>query len=734
MKIESISVESQIHLNKFKPRPWQKDAIIALEEKNFKRMMLIWPRRSGKDICAFNMCIRACLKRVGTIFYVFPTFSSGRRILWDAVQNDGMRVLDYIPKELIESKNEQQMRIKFINGSILQIIGSDNYDNTLVGVNAMGIVFSEYALTDERAYSFSRPILSSNNGFACFISTPRGKNHLWALYQIALMNPSDWYVSLLTVEDTNHIPMHEIQRELASGEMSEDMVAQEYYCSFTMGVEGSYYAKYLDKMRLKGQISCVPFEASSKVFTVWDIGVRDSTCIIFFQIIGQTVRIIDCYERAKEGLEHYVKVLESKAATEFYSYSKHFAPHDMRVQEFGSGITRLEKARQLGINFTMAGEVSILDGIEAVRSAFSKIWIDETKCKPLIKALENYRQEWDGKRKVYKGNPLHDWSSHFCFTGDTLILTRNGMRQIMLIEQDEEVLTLEGWYKCSRAIKTQINATVVEVSFNDGMRVRCTPDHLFLTTNGWKSADKLMKNTKIQSSLMNLTNTLWDHCIVYGQMRSIFLAVEKGSIERYGNKLMEKYQEIVTYIIETMIPLTTISGISNVYQKKSILNFLDRITKDFQQLRGIKQPSGIDQTKEDYGISNMLKKLKIGRSGLNEQCNAFCVNQALRVLCDEMAISKNSVTRTARQLIIVGIKEVSEKQDVYDISVPGVRHFSLSNGAVVHNSDAMRYLCVSLPKTRDGSSGADIERNYREAMLGSQSEMPAMFRDEKDIY
>ena len=76
-------------------------------------------------------------------------------------------------------------------------------------------------------------------------------------------------------------------------------------------------------------------------------------------------------------------------------------------------MTRIEKAKSLGLKFTLSTNVSIVDGIEATRSALSKIWIDEVKCKPLIKALENYRQEWDQKRKCYKDNPLHDWSSHF---------------------------------------------------------------------------------------------------------------------------------------------------------------------------------------------------------------------------------------------------------------------------------------------------------------------------------
>src|SRR3546814_20468047 len=101
------------------------------------------------------------------------------------------------------------------------------------------MIFSEYSLQDPRAYSFSRPILTANDGFALFLSTPRGKNHLWTLYQIAKESP-DWFVSKLTIEDTNHISLWEIEKERSSDEMSDDLIQQEYYNSFDMGVEGSY--------------------------------------------------------------------------------------------------------------------------------------------------------------------------------------------------------------------------------------------------------------------------------------------------------------------------------------------------------------------------------------------------------------------------------------------------------------------------------------------------------------
>ena len=402
-----MNIEAQILLNRFKPRPYQLPLFDAVENKGYKRVLLVWHRRAGKDVAAFNLAIRAALRQPQIIYYIFPTYSQGRKVIFDTLTNDGKRMLDFIPSELIQSMNNQELKIRLINGSLIQIVGSDNYDS-LMGTNPKMCIFSEYALQDPRAYSYLRPALTANDGVAIFLSTPRGRNALWDLYQVASNSP-DWFCQKLTVLDTGVVSLHSIEREKALGEMSEDMIQQEYYCSFDLGVEGSYYAKLIDRMRIDKRIGMVPWEYGFKVHSAWDLGVRDSTTIIMFQVIGQSVRIIDCYENSKVGLDHYVKILEQKP----YVWGKHIAPHDIRVREFGSGMTRWEKAKQLGITFTIAPDVGVEDGIEAVRSALSKIWIDEQKASLLIKALENYRQEYDHKRKVYSSHPLHDWSSHF---------------------------------------------------------------------------------------------------------------------------------------------------------------------------------------------------------------------------------------------------------------------------------------------------------------------------------
>lgn len=422
---EGLASDERIHLNKFVPRPYQIPIFDAIENKGYKRVLAVLPRRAGKDICAWNLMIRQALRRIAVYYYIFPTYAQAKKVIWNSITNSGDNFLDYIPQSLLRNKNSQEMKLVLANGSIIQLIGSDNIDS-LVGTNPYGVVFSEFALQDPKAYQFLRPILLANDGWMLFISTPRGKNHLFDIMQIANNNPA-WFCYVRSVTDTGHISLHEIEKERSEGLMSDDLIQQEYFCSFDLGIEGAYYSKYIDKMRLQGRIGDVPHETGFKTHTAWDLGMRDSTTIIFFQTIGQTVRIIDCYENSKMGLEHYIGVLANKG----YIYGKHIAPHDIKVRELGTGMSRLERARALGISFVVAPDLSIMDGIEAVRTTLGKVWIDETKCKPLIKALENYRQEYDSKHKVYKSNPLHDYASHFAdsarYMAITLSKTKDGL-------------------------------------------------------------------------------------------------------------------------------------------------------------------------------------------------------------------------------------------------------------------------------------------------------------------
>ena len=426
---EVVKKPNEIVLDIFSPRIYQTPVLDAVENRGYRRMIAILPRRAGKDVAAWNLAIRECLRKRCIIYYVYPSYKQAKKAIWDGITKGGLRFVDFIPKELIYKTNQQEMSVTFKNGSILQLVGSTDYDS-FRGTNPSGVIFSEFSRQDPRIYTdVISPILRENGGWCAFISTPFGKNHFWDLYQAALQNPTKWFVLFMTLDDTKHIPLEEIDEERKT--VSEDMIQQEYYCSFTLGVEGAYYAQYMQRMELEERIGKVLWDPGRKVHTAWDLGVRDSTSIIFFQIHGNAINIIDYYEKSKEGLEHYIRVLESKP----YQYGKHVAPHDINVKEFGTGMTRLEKGRALGINFIVAPNISIMDGIEAVRTVLPRVSIDEINGKIFIKHLENYRQEYDEKRKVYSNHPLHDHTSHAADAMRYLCLTLNRLQDGLTAEE-----------------------------------------------------------------------------------------------------------------------------------------------------------------------------------------------------------------------------------------------------------------------------------------------------------
>lgn len=389
----------------FTARAYQEDFFKSMNGGT-KRAILVWHRRAGKDISAWNYLIYTAMEKKGIYYYVFPTFAQGRKVLWDGMTSDGTRFLDFLPKELIKAAYQQEMKIKLINGSMIQVVGSDNYD-ALMGTNPTGCIFSEYSLQDPNAWQYMRPILDVNGGWAIFVFTPRGSNHAKELYDNAVGNP-DWFVQRLTVENTDVLDAAAIEKVRKEG-MSEDMIQQEFYCSFTLGIQGSYYAKYLDQARKASRICAVPIDEHALVHTAWDIGVGDMMSITFFQCIGREIHIIDYYEHNGEGLPHYSRMLKDKK----YNYGSHFAPHDIMQREMSSGHTRLDIARNLGIKFTVLKNNLLLeDGIELVRGMFSRFWIDESRCSFIIKALENYSKVYDDKNKVYQTKPKHNWASH----------------------------------------------------------------------------------------------------------------------------------------------------------------------------------------------------------------------------------------------------------------------------------------------------------------------------------
>lgn len=396
----------------FAPRTYQLDLLRAMDS-GISRAITVWHRRAGKDKTLFNLLIKKAFERVGVYYYFFPEFAQGRRVIWDGIDGHGFAFRDHIPGELVKQAHVTDMKIQLVNGSIIQIIGTDKYDKVR-GSNPVGCVFSEFAYQNPAAWDVVRPILGENNGWAVFNSTPFGKNHFYELYEKAKLNPK-WYTALVTVEDSldefgnRYVSEDVINEDRLSG-MSEEMIQQEYYCSFTANSQGFYYLEYLNKAEEENRIGRLPVYPDVPVDTWWDIGVGDSTAIWFTQTIGKEIHIIDFYQSNSQGLEHYAKELQSKG----YLYNSHNFPHDIGNTEFGTGRTRMEMAENLfrGIKLNTIPKIGLEDGINAARVILPRCYFDADRTEKGLKALWNYHREWDDRTQTYKEKPKHDWSSH----------------------------------------------------------------------------------------------------------------------------------------------------------------------------------------------------------------------------------------------------------------------------------------------------------------------------------
>jgi len=384
------------------------------------RAMAVWHRRAGKDEIALHHAAMSAVKRVGNYVHCLPEYAQGRKAIWDAVNpHTGKRRIDEaFPLAMRESTQDAEMRIRFINSSTWQVIGSDRYDTSLVGTSIAGVVFSEYALANPSAWAYCRPVLEENNGWSVFITTPRGRNHAFEMYKHAGKMPG-WFCEHLTARETKALTDKQLAESLAEyvalyGDGSGSALwRQEYECSWEGGLLGSFYQSEMSAVRSEGRITedCIP-PPGALVSRAWDLGIGDDTSIWWFCVVGSQVFIVDHLAQSGVGLEWWRDEIEKKHTARGWAHGADFVPHDAKVKELGTGRTRVETMQSLGLRPMLVPLASIDDGINAVRRTLP-LCVFHPRCEDGgISALEQYRREWDDEKKTFRASAVHDWTSH----------------------------------------------------------------------------------------------------------------------------------------------------------------------------------------------------------------------------------------------------------------------------------------------------------------------------------
>ena len=361
-------------------------------------------RRAGKTVACVNELIRAALtdKRKGQLYaYVAPFYTQAKGVAWDYLKIfsrpiPGIRI------------NEAELRIDYPNGNRIQLFGADNADR-MRGLAFSGIVADEFGDWKPSVWGYViRPALADRNGWAIIIGTPKGRNQFWETYKDACNQP-DWLALRLKSSETGLLPESEIAA--LRRELSEDAFRQEMECDFEAALPGAFWGRELRELAEAGRIKTLEADPSLKVHTAWDLGFRDDTAIWWFQVGRGEVRVLDFHASSGEAIKYYGDLIKSRK----YNYGKHWLPHDAKAKTLASGGKSIveQLAAELGEwkNLAIVPDLSVQDGIQAVRHMLPRTWFDKSTDEG-IEALRQYQREFDEDKKAFRERPRHDWTSH----------------------------------------------------------------------------------------------------------------------------------------------------------------------------------------------------------------------------------------------------------------------------------------------------------------------------------
>ena len=387
----------------------------------------VWHRRAGKDLTGLHQTAKMAIQQLGIYWHCLPTYSQGRKAVWNNFTSDGQRLMRAVfPKEIVkfprEFKPQAEMIVELTNGSMVQIIGSDAIDN-IVGTNPRHVTFSEYALCRPNSYDLVRPILRANGGTSSFISTVRGKNHLWKQYEIS-KKTKGWYGEIQNVRDTLlKFPSASddgvlidaetmMAEELVAG-MAPELVRQEYLCDWDAALVGSVYGDLLEVLIKGGRVTEFGHDGD-QAFTFWDLGMNDSTSIWVMAIEGMRLKVVGHIENHGKPLSYYSDEVEKIGDDLHLTFRKHWIPHDAAQVPLAAGTSIEAQLRErFGAGMIeVVPKYPVLDGIQACRWLLQQdIWI-HSRCGIGIEAIKQYHYEFDEKRRTFTNRPEHDWSSH----------------------------------------------------------------------------------------------------------------------------------------------------------------------------------------------------------------------------------------------------------------------------------------------------------------------------------
>ncbi len=384
---------------------------------------LVAHRRAGKTVAAVNDMIKRALEgpSLAPYHYFAPYRAQAKAVSWEYFKR-------YSQPIWMKPPNEAELTLWLVGERKISLWGADNADAAR-GQGSAGSYCDEFGDFRPSVWgSVIRPMLSERQGWGVFSGTPKGHNQFYDTHRVAKTNglgteeAGQWFSMVLKASESGILSASELRS--ARAQMSEDQYLQEYECSFDAAILGAYYGREMTAVDAEHRITNVPYDYEYPVHTAWDLGYTDDASIWWYQNIGNEVHVLDHYAESGGTIEDFREgkwepgSLIKEIFKRPFRYGIHHLPHDARAKTLASdGKSIVQKlGKYLGMqSLQIVPQLSVEDGIQAVRSTLPRCWFDH-KCNKDstdgVEALRQYQREYDEDKKAFRKIPRHDWTSH----------------------------------------------------------------------------------------------------------------------------------------------------------------------------------------------------------------------------------------------------------------------------------------------------------------------------------
>lgn len=703
-------------------------------------------RRSGKTELAKRFIVQRALMPTAFpdphFFAAAPTWMQAKRIFWPDIKK-------LIPRKfMIGRPSESELMIRLVTGAEIYVVGLDKPER-IEGQPWDGGILDEYGNMKQSAWEeHVRPALSDRQGWCWFIGVPEGRNHYYDLYRKARSDESGQWAAFHWIS-ADILPPEEI--EAARRDLDELTFRQEYEADF-VNFQGRAYYPFMEHIhcdRLEYDpkqplIFCFDFNVSPGVAAVIQeqklpngqdgsgvigevyIPRNSNTPAVCRKLIADWCNhlgTVFCYGDATGGARGSAKVAGSDWDLVREGIKHHFGERcHFRVPKENPR----ERPRINAVNSRLmnhAGEVRLM--------------VDPVKAPHVVRDFEGVQLLEGGGGEIDKNADPN--LTHLCFAEDTLVEIETGIMPISKIPTEGKVRAWNGKFtNYINASKTGNSVSVVKIFFENGEEIRCTPQHQWLTTEGWTNA--LMLKNKIALSWKSKLSEIPDRTLTgknfigsMGQNDILEGQAERANntcIGLYGFIIMVKYLKGFTSTIRTGIELIIrfktlnwlpLKNIGQNTTKQMEIKEKKQNLKDCQRQER-QQRSGIKVKKEFNGTISTIKicvknyMLKISNVFVYIVARSLCLSGMQNIVAKtanrDIDTTKRSTMRKefvsgavlfSRPTDIQNSNIVQENAlkiidvvpfgttDVYCLNVPVEKCFCLANGAIVSNSDAIGY-------------------------------------------